>query len=176
MNVEAMTPADVLAHLAQGLQEWQRFDIANGAADFNQHDLSAGSFGDKANAVFDLVGDVWDDLDSAPKIVTTALLGDHIGVNLSGRHIADTVQADINKTFVMSQIKVCLGTSCFVRNAGQLMTALKDVCQCEAGGISEDGLFNLDQVRCIGACGLAPAITVNPPSRGAGGALRDAAV
>jgi NADH:ubiquinone oxidoreductase subunit E len=59
------------------------------------------------------------------------------------------------------QVKVCLGTSCFVRNAGQLMTALKDTCQCEAGGISDDGLFNLDEVRCIGACGLAPAITID---------------
>jgi NADH:ubiquinone oxidoreductase subunit E len=60
-----------------------------------------------------------------------------------------------------NQIKVCMGTACFVRNAQQVLDGLKESCQAEIGGISEDGLFNLDQVRCIGACGLAPAITVN---------------
>ena len=38
--------------------------------------------------------------------------------------------------------------------------------QTEIGGISEDGLFNLEQVRCIGACGLAPAITVDDEVHG----------
>ncbi len=64
------------------------------------------------------------------------------------------------------QVKVCLGTACFVRNAQQLLTALKEVCQTDIGGISDDGLFNLEQVRCIGACGLAPAITIDDEVHG----------
>jgi NADH-quinone oxidoreductase subunit E/NADP-reducing hydrogenase subunit HndA len=60
-----------------------------------------------------------------------------------------------------NQFKVCMGTACFVRGGQQVLDGLKDACQTEVGGISEDRLFNLDQVRCIGACGLAPAITVN---------------
>jgi NADH-quinone oxidoreductase subunit E/NADP-reducing hydrogenase subunit HndA len=59
------------------------------------------------------------------------------------------------------QIKVCMGTACFVRNGQRLLEALRDACAVDVGGISEDGLFNLDQVRCIGACGLAPAIMIN---------------
>lgn len=64
------------------------------------------------------------------------------------------------------QVKVCMGTACFVRNAQHLLTGLKETCRAELGGISEDGLFNLDQVRCIGACGLAPAIMVNKDVHG----------
>jgi NADH:ubiquinone oxidoreductase subunit E len=65
-----------------------------------------------------------------------------------------------------NQIKVCMGTACFVRNSQRLLDALKEACQTDVGGISEDRLFNLDQVRCIGACGLAPAITTNDEVRG----------
>jgi NADH-quinone oxidoreductase subunit E/NADP-reducing hydrogenase subunit HndA len=64
------------------------------------------------------------------------------------------------------QIKVCMGTACFVRNSQRLLDALKDACQTDLGGISEDHLFNLDQVRCIGACGLAPAIMSDDEVRG----------
>lgn len=65
-----------------------------------------------------------------------------------------------------NQIKICMGTACFVRNSQRLLDALKDACETDIGGISEDRLFNLDQVRCIGACGLAPAITTNDEVRG----------
>ena len=70
------------------------------------------------------------------------------------------------------QVKVCLGTACFVRQSQRVLDALRDACKVEVGGISEDGLFNLDQVRCIGACGLAPAIMVNDDVYGNLTALR----
>jgi NADH:ubiquinone oxidoreductase subunit E len=64
------------------------------------------------------------------------------------------------------QFKVCLGTACFVRHAQRLLDALACACDVEAGGISEDGLFNLDRVRCIGACGVAPAVMVDDDVHG----------
>lgn len=64
------------------------------------------------------------------------------------------------------QVKICMGTACFVRNAQALLAGLKDVCRTDLGGISEDGQFNLDQVRCIGACGLAPAIMIDDDVHG----------
>lgn len=64
------------------------------------------------------------------------------------------------------QFKVCLGTACFVRHAQRLLDALAGACEVEAGGISEDGLFNLDRVRCIGACGVAPAVMVDEDVHG----------
>lgn len=59
------------------------------------------------------------------------------------------------------QLKVCLGTACFVKQAQQLLDTLGELLETEVGGISSDGLFNLEQVRCIGACGLAPAVMVD---------------
>jgi NADH:ubiquinone oxidoreductase subunit E len=59
------------------------------------------------------------------------------------------------------QIKVCMGTACFVRGSQRLLETLSDVLDMEVGGLSEDGMFNLDAVRCIGACSLAPAMMVN---------------
>jgi NADH:ubiquinone oxidoreductase subunit E len=59
------------------------------------------------------------------------------------------------------QFKVCMGTACFVRNARRLMDLLCEELDVEVGGLSEDGLFNLEQVRCMGACGLAPAVMVD---------------
>jgi NADH-quinone oxidoreductase subunit E/NADP-reducing hydrogenase subunit HndA len=59
------------------------------------------------------------------------------------------------------QFKVCMGTACYVRQAQRLVDALRVDLNVELGGLSEDGLFNLDQARCLGACGLAPAVMVN---------------
>jgi NADH:ubiquinone oxidoreductase subunit E len=64
------------------------------------------------------------------------------------------------------QVKVCMGTACFVRGSERLLDTLADLLHAKVGGISEDGIFNLEQVRCIGACGLAPAIMVNDAVHG----------
>jgi NADH-quinone oxidoreductase subunit E/NADP-reducing hydrogenase subunit HndA len=59
------------------------------------------------------------------------------------------------------QFKVCMGTACFVRHAQRLLETLRDDLGVELGELTTDGLFNLDQARCLGACGLAPAVMVN---------------
>lgn len=59
------------------------------------------------------------------------------------------------------QVKVCMGTACFVRGSQRLLDTLSDTLGMEVGALSEDKMFNLEAVRCIGACGLAPAIMVN---------------
>lgn len=64
------------------------------------------------------------------------------------------------------QVKVCTGTACFVRGSERLLDTLQDLLQVEVGGITDDGAFNLEHVRCIGACGLAPAIMVNDAVHG----------
>lgn len=58
-------------------------------------------------------------------------------------------------------IRVCLGTACYVRGGKKIMEKLKDVMGIEVGETSEDMKFSLEVVRCMGACGLAPAIRVN---------------
>jgi NADH:ubiquinone oxidoreductase subunit E len=59
------------------------------------------------------------------------------------------------------QISVCLGTACYVKGSGDIIEKVCEKIGCEAGSITDDGLFSVDATRCIGACGLAPVMTVN---------------
>jgi NADH:ubiquinone oxidoreductase subunit E len=58
-------------------------------------------------------------------------------------------------------IGVCLGTACYVKGAQQVLDKFAEVLGVPAGGTTEDGLFTLDALRCIGACGIAPAVSIN---------------
>ena len=58
-------------------------------------------------------------------------------------------------------IGVCLGTACYVKGSQQVIDKFSEILNIKAGETSEDGLFTLDALRCIGACGIAPAITIN---------------
>ena len=58
-------------------------------------------------------------------------------------------------------ITVCLGTACFVKGSERILDRFKEKLQIEVGETTKDGKFSLDEVRCIGSCGLAPVFTVN---------------
>ena len=58
-------------------------------------------------------------------------------------------------------IAVCLGTACFVKGSQKIMDRLKERLQIEAGETTKDGMFSIEETRCVGACGLAPVFTVN---------------
>ena len=58
-------------------------------------------------------------------------------------------------------IGVCLGTACYVKGAGQVLDKFSEIIGIKPGETSKDGLFTLDALRCIGACGIAPAVTIN---------------
>ena len=58
-------------------------------------------------------------------------------------------------------IQVCLGTACYVKGSDMLMTELKKKLGIDEGETTEDGLFSLEGVRCLGACGLAPVVVIN---------------
>jgi NADH:ubiquinone oxidoreductase subunit E len=57
-------------------------------------------------------------------------------------------------------IRVCLGTACYVRGGKPVIDSLKKHLKIDVGGTTEDRMFSLSVVRCIGACGLAPAIMI----------------
>lgn len=58
-------------------------------------------------------------------------------------------------------INVCMGTACFVRGAEPILRELESQLRLKTGETSIDGLFTLDSLRCVGACGLAPVVMVN---------------
>lgn len=59
------------------------------------------------------------------------------------------------------QISVCLGTACYVKGSGDIFNKLSEKLGIQGGECTPDGKFSLDACRCIGACGLAPVLTVN---------------
>lgn len=58
-------------------------------------------------------------------------------------------------------VSVCLGTACYVKGAGALVDKLTSILGIEPEECTTDGRFSLTACRCIGACGLAPVLTVN---------------
>ena len=58
-------------------------------------------------------------------------------------------------------IGCCLGTACYVKGGQQVIDKFSEILGIQPGGTTEDGLFTLDALRCIGACGIAPAVTIN---------------
>lgn len=58
-------------------------------------------------------------------------------------------------------IGVCLGTACYVKGAQLVVDKFAEILGIQAGETTEDGLFTLDVLRCVGACALAPAVSIN---------------
>jgi len=58
-------------------------------------------------------------------------------------------------------IRVCLGTACYVRGGKKIVERLRDMLGVAVGDTTEDRLFSFEVARCIGACGLAPAMTID---------------
>ena len=58
-------------------------------------------------------------------------------------------------------IAVCMGTACYVKGSGDLLDKITEVLGLPAGATSPDAKYSLDATRCIGACGLAPVLTIN---------------
>jgi NADH:ubiquinone oxidoreductase subunit E len=60
------------------------------------------------------------------------------------------------------RVNVCMGTACFVLGADDILDEFKKELGIPSGGTTEDELFSLDGLRCVGACGLAPVVLVGP--------------
>ena len=58
-------------------------------------------------------------------------------------------------------IAVCMGTACFVKGSQSILDRLKERLKISGGQTTPDGKFSIDEVRCVGACGLAPVFMVN---------------
>ncbi|MEG0115630.1 MAG: NAD(P)H-dependent oxidoreductase subunit E [Hydrogenoanaerobacterium sp.] len=59
------------------------------------------------------------------------------------------------------KVSVCLGTACYVKGSGDVYDKLMKVLGIKGGECTPDGKFSLDACRCIGACGVAPVLTIN---------------
>lgn len=58
-------------------------------------------------------------------------------------------------------IGCCMGTACYVKGAQLVMDKFSEILGIAPGETTPDGMFTIDALRCIGACGIAPAVTIN---------------
>jgi NADH-quinone oxidoreductase subunit E len=63
-------------------------------------------------------------------------------------------------------VKICHGTACHVQNANSVTDALKEALKVEDGGTTEDGMFTLESVACLGCCSLAPVMMIGDETYG----------
>jgi NADH:ubiquinone oxidoreductase subunit E len=64
-------------------------------------------------------------------------------------------------------IRVCLGTACYVKRVEEALNKIKEELKIDVGGVTEDRKFSLETVRCLGACGLAPVMVIDEETYGA---------
>ncbi|MDR0731213.1 MAG: NAD(P)H-dependent oxidoreductase subunit E [Treponema sp.] len=64
------------------------------------------------------------------------------------------------------RISVCLGTACYLKGSSDLIDEARNILKLEEGGVTADGLFSIDPVRCVGCCGLAPVMVVGNDTYG----------
>lgn len=58
-------------------------------------------------------------------------------------------------------VSVCMGTACYVRGSARILKRLTETLGVQVGGTTDDRKFTLEVMRCMGACGLAPAVSIN---------------
>ena len=64
------------------------------------------------------------------------------------------------------KISVCMGTACYLKGGQDLLDEARSLLGLEPDGVTEDGKFSVDPVRCVGCCGLAPVLTVGTDTFG----------
>jgi NADH-quinone oxidoreductase subunit E len=58
------------------------------------------------------------------------------------------------------KIAICLGTACYLKGAQDLIDETQSILNIKGDDVTDDGLFSIDEVRCLGCCGLAPVLMV----------------
>jgi formate dehydrogenase (NAD+, ferredoxin) subunit C len=90
------------------------------------------------------------------------IIAEGLGVTLSEVYGVATFYAQFSLApsgkYVVS---VCLGTACYVKGSQKILDRLSEELGIPVGGTTKDGLFTLNATRCLGACGLAPVMTIN---------------
>ncbi len=89
-------------------------------------------------------------------------VGDHLGIPAAKVYGVATFYNQFRFTPLgRHHVQVCRGTACHVKGSAAVLDALTHALGIEPGETTRDGLFSLEAVACIGACGLAPVICVD---------------
>ncbi len=95
-------------------------------------------------------------------IEVQAIIAEGLGVSLAEVYGVVTFYAQFSlNPKGKYEIGVCLGTACYVKGSGDILDKFKELLGIDVGECTPDGKFSLGATRCVGACGLAPVVTVN---------------
>ena len=90
------------------------------------------------------------------------MVADGLGVSLSEVYGVATFYSQFSLTPKgKHKISVCLGTACYVKGSAKILEAVENQLGIKSGECTADGLFSIDSCRCVGACGLAPVMTID---------------
>lgn len=90
------------------------------------------------------------------------MIADGMGVSLSEVYGVATFYSQFSLTPKGEHIiSVCLGTACYVKGADKILEAIEEELGIKSGECTDDGMFSIEACRCLGACGLAPVMTVD---------------
>ena len=107
VNENGVLAAEFLAHLANGFEERERFDVADGAADFDDGDVGAVGR-DLSHGVLDFVGDVRNDLDGFAEVVAASLLQNDLLVDAAGGVVVVAGERRVSKALVVAEVEIGL--------------------------------------------------------------------
>ena len=90
------------------------------------------------------------------------MISENLGVSMSELYgvVSFYTQFTVNPKG-RHQVAVCMGTACYVKGSADVLAQVERKVNCKAGSITPDGSFSVEATRCIGACGLAPVLTVD---------------
>ncbi|MCK4431834.1 MAG: NAD(P)H-dependent oxidoreductase subunit E [Candidatus Aminicenantes bacterium] len=123
-------------------------------------------YGSDTNAIVAILQDIQEEFNYLPKDVLMKL-SEEINVPLSRILSVSTFY----KAFSLTPkgkypINVCLGTACHVRGGARIMEKIERELGIKRGETSEDLNFSIDEVRCLGCCGLAPVMMIGKDVQG----------
>lgn len=115
----------------------------------------------KEQYILPILQDIQREYNYIPKDVLEAL-SEHLEIPLSKLYSMATFYKALSlKAKGKYIIKVCDGTACHIRNAPSLIDDIHNILKIKPGETTEDGMFSLETVNCVGACALAPVIVIN---------------
>ena len=104
MHVDAAPARQIIANLADRLEERQALDVADRAADLDQHEIDVVAL--REHEFLDVVGDVRDHLHSAAKVIAAALLGDDLLIDAARGDVVGLARGHSREALIMSKIKI----------------------------------------------------------------------
>ena len=134
--------------------------------DWKKIDEIIASYNNNREALLMIMQDISDMYNYVPPEVIPLLveeLGVDEGLVYSVATFYKTISLEPRGKYI---VNVCTGTACHVRGADKIMDALEDHLHIKEGQTTDDLLFTLDGVRCIGCCASGPVITVNQETHG----------